>query len=455
MPKPAPPSVGQEPGESIVDCWPVLCTGNDGSNEYFQFGPVYAFTNAGLSAYRVANYHLWFTGDGNGSVQLGDAAMFAPDGSSSIQADQVSWQNPACLQGGAQGNVQGGGYNVVNHAILSLPRDMCFAFMGPNAEITTTIQAPRTVNLTRATSTVPPSLASADRLTSEQGRHVAVLGDSFASGEGTYNNGLPGNPPSVDYYPSTQVTSGGQSGCHRSPAAYGPLLGVPETNFVACSGATTKDVATSWKDFRSQLLVLGPATKVVILSVTGDDLGFGSILDGCINVPVRHSRADAACNTAITTHAGADKIAQAMLDLKSLWSTIESVDTGVNIIQVGYPRFFPVSGYQGCNEISIGNQMSLNFTVDQVDYALANTAADDPRVTFVDVRQLFTGHEICGDSLGSYINDLQQNFAVKANCPPGYVVNAVCSQSFHPNTTAYAAEKDLLMPTVKQLLGVS
>ncbi len=455
MPNPAPPSVGQEPQEEVVDCWPVLCTGHDGSNERYQFGPVYAFANAGLRAYRVANYHLWFTGDGNGFVQLGDAAMFTSDGTSSIHADQVSWKNPACLQGGAQGTVQGGGYNVANHAILSLPRDMCFAFVGPNATIATTLQAPGVVNLTRATSTVPPSLASDDRLTAAQGREVAVLGDSFASGEGTYNNGLPGNPPSVDYYGDTKVAPDGRSGCHRSPAAYGPLLGVPEANFVACSGATTADVISGSKGSPGLLNVVVPGVKVVILSVTGDDLGFGSILDGCINVLVGHPRSDASCSAAINAHASPDGISAAMLKLKSLWAKIEGVDDNVRIIQVGYPAFFPVGGHSGCNEIGINNQVSLNFTVNEVDYALANTAADDPHVTFVDVRQLFTGHEICGDVTGPYINDLQQNIAAVRNCPSTYVVNRVCSQSFHPNTTGYAAERDLLMPTVRQLLGVS
>lgn len=454
MPKPAPQSLGMEPNETVADCWPVLCTGHDGSNEVYQFGPVYAFENAGLQAYRVANYHLWFTGDGNGFVQLADAAMFASDGTSSIHADQVSWQNPACLQGGAQGTVQGGGYNVVNHAILSLPKDMCFAFMGPNAMLATTFQAPETVNLTRATASAPPPpRASDDRLTADQGRQVVVLGDSFASGEGTYNNALPGNPASVDYYQNTRVTPDGNSGCHRSPAAYGPLMGVPETNIVACSGATIANVISGSKGFPGQLGVIGSRTKVVILSVTGNDLGLGDILSACINVPVVHPSSDASCKTAIDARAGMDLITSKMVNLKSLWSKIESKSINVSIIQVGYPRFFPDGGYQGCNEISTNSQLSLNFTINQVDYALANTAADDPHVMFVDVRQLFTGHEICGDVAGPYINDLQQNKAATPNCPSSYVVDAVCSQSFHPNTTAYAAERDLLMPTVRQLLG--
>lgn len=452
MPKPAPPSVGMEPGETVADCWPILCTGNDGSNEYLQFGPVYAFTNAGLEAYRVANYHLWFTGDGNGSVQLGDAAMFAADGTSSMSADQVRWQDPACLQGGAQGTAQGGGYNLANHAILSLPQDMCFAFEGPNAAIATTLQAPRAVNLTRATSAVPPSLAGADMLTTEQGREVAVLGDSFASGEGTFHEGFSNTPPSVDYFDDTRVNPDGGSGCHRSPAAYGPLLGVPEANFVACSGATIRDVEFGSKDSPRQLGVVTHGIKLAVLSVTGDDLGFGKILDACISLPIVHSRPDPSCSAAIGMRAGADQIASAMVGLKSLWGKIESANSNVAIIQVGYPRFFPVGGHQGCNEISTDRQVSLNFTVDQVDYAMAN--ADDPHVTFVDVRQLFTGHEICGYVASQYINDLQQNKAVQRNCKPEYVVSGVCSQSFHPNTPAYAAEKDLLMPTVKQLLGV-
>ncbi len=141
--------------------------------------------------------------------------------------------------------------------------------------------------------------------------------------------------------------------------------------------------------------------------------------------------------------------------VKSLLINIHSITIGAKIIHVGYPKFFPVQGHSGCNGIDVGKQLLLNRTVDRVDDALAQNAKQYPYVKFVDVRALFTTHEICGSSAKMYINDLQQNLKTgQPNCPSDYIVNGVCSQSFHPNTLAYAAEKDLLWPIVKQELGI-
>ena len=161
MPKPAPPSVGKEPGEKVAFCWPVLCTGGDASDMRLQFGPIYQFTQAGnAQAYRVANFHLWFTSDGNGSINLDDAALFAADGRSNANGEYTNWSNAACMHGRPPGNASGDDYNVVDHGILSLPKDMCFEFAGPNVEMPVifgNVGGP--VKLTPATSAEPPSLA--------------------------------------------------------------------------------------------------------------------------------------------------------------------------------------------------------------------------------------------------------------------------------------------------------
>ena len=129
---------------------------------FFQFGPVYQFTERGNpQAYRVANFHLWFTSDGNGTISLDDSGLFAADGNSNMNNEYTSWSNPACLKGKPPGNAAGGDYNVVDHGILSLPQDMCFEFAGPNVETPVMFQTGQAhVKLTRATSTVPPSPAS-------------------------------------------------------------------------------------------------------------------------------------------------------------------------------------------------------------------------------------------------------------------------------------------------------
>jgi GDSL-like Lipase/Acylhydrolase family len=453
MPKPAPPSVGQEPGEKVAFCWPALCTGNDSSNMYFQFGPIYQFAEKGnQQAYRVSNFHLWFTGDGNGTINLDDADLFAADGTGAANGEYTNWSNAACMHGLPPGNASGDDYNVVAHDILSLSKDMCFQFAGPNVQTPAIFHVGQSsVTLTRATSTVPPSLATADKLTDAQGQEVAVLGDSYASGEGAYDV----NDPKMDYYENTRVAPDGTSGCHRSPFAYGPLLGVPVSNFVACSGATIANVdvkePNKFKGFPSQLGILkNPGIKLVILSVTGDDLGFSNILGACI---YKLPTTPGSCNAAV--NAGTGQVGNTMPKLKALWGKIEALTNGAKIIQVGYPDLFPSGGHLGCNGISPDDQVGMNFAANYLDTQLADTVGDDPHVTFVDVRQLFTTHEVCGDTAGPFINDLQLAIPDGHNCHANYVSrDRVCTQSFHPNVVAYAAEKALLIPTVKQLLGI-
>ena len=122
------------------------------------------------------------------------------------------------------------------------------------------------------------------------GSSVAVLGDSYASGEGTYNTSdcNSDNPPSYNYYGPTQtwLNKGEvQSGCHRSPGAFAPLVGVAPDNFVACSGATIYNVEKGSKGFGAQTNILNPGIRVVVLSVSGDDLSFGDIIGNCTDAP--------------------------------------------------------------------------------------------------------------------------------------------------------------------------
>lgn len=295
------------------------------------------------------------------------------------------------------------------------------------------------------------------------GTSVAVLGDSYASGEGTFNTGScsSDNPPSYDYYAPTRTYVDGQgnvaSGCHRSPGAFVPLLGVAMGNFVACSGATIGDVENGSKGFGKQINALNPGVRVVVLSVTGDDVGFGS-LGSCINISVLghgHPGTEADCNQAVKQTLGS--IPRALPELVKLWATIETMTHGAWIIQLGYPRVFPLGGYEGgCNGISTPKQNQLNNVADTLDSALQKTADSYPHVKFEPTIGTFAGHEVCGSSSGKpYINDLQTDIGAANNCQKEYIVNGACSQSFHPNAWGYEAEAQLLKPVIAQLLATS
>jgi hypothetical protein len=307
-------------------------------------------------------------------------------------------------------------------------------------------------------SSLPSDCAQGPVPIADFGSSVAALGDSYASGEGTFNSGncSSDNPPSYDYYAPTQTYLNGQgkveSGCHRSKGAFAPLLGVAQENFVACSGATINDVENGSKGFK-QMNALNPGVRVVVLSVTGDDVGFGDVIGSCIDAP-GHSNSLLSCDQKITD--SVNSVPKALMELVKLWATIETMTHGAWIIQLGYPDLFPPGGHEGCNWITAGKQRALNSAAWQLNYALQKAARQYPYVRFQPTIDTFAGHEACWSSSGKpYINDLQINAGPADNCPQDYVVKGACSQSFHLNAWGYEAEAQLLKPIIAHLLARS
>ncbi|WP_334139412.1 SGNH/GDSL hydrolase family protein [Corynebacterium variabile] len=106
--------------------------------------------------------------------------------------------------------------------------------------------------------------------------NVAGLGDSFGSGEGTHV-----------YYPAVYGTPGRPLECHRSQYSWqaemltytgkvsSSLPGFVNNKFVACSGATTKDILAN------QLGAINASTDVIYLSMGGNDAHFSDVLNHC------------------------------------------------------------------------------------------------------------------------------------------------------------------------------
>jgi lysophospholipase L1-like esterase len=189
-----------------------------------------------------------------------------------------------------------------------------------------------------------------------------ALGDSYAAGVG----------------------SGGSGECRRSASAHPSLWNDAHSpaafRFVACSGATTQDVLDE------QVASLSSVTTLVTLTVGGNDIGFADVMTTCT------LSSDQGCEDAV---AAAGEVIRTELPgrLERLLAAVDAKAPIARVVLLGYPRLFEsgdcVSG------TSPAKRAAVNSGAD----ALATTtaaAAAAAGVAFVDVREAFTGHGICG-----------------------------------------------------------
>jgi len=230
------------------------------------------------------------------------------------------------------------------------------------------------------------------------GESYVALGDSYSSGVGTR-----------EY----DAESGS---CQRSPHAY-PVLDAARIGavltFVACSGATTADVAAS------QLSALSASTAMVTISVGGNDAGFAEVLTECAQ-PWWSSNCDAAIDQAQAIISG-----ELPGRLDALYADIRSRAVYADVVVVGYPRLFNGEDCNAGTFFSPAEQERLNGTADLLAQVTSERAAA-AGFDFVDPRGYFTGHAVC-DSPG-WVNGLSHPV----------------SESYHPNRDGQLAYADLV-----------
>jgi lysophospholipase L1-like esterase len=205
-----------------------------------------------------------------------------------------------------------------------------------------------------------PSLGSAAEAASSI--NYVDLGDSYSSGVGT----------------------GTESGsCGQSSQAFGPLWASKNgatLTFAACSGAKTTDVVSS------QVSKLSSATTLVSVTAGGNDVGFTSIMETCV------LESDSACQSAVNS---AITYAQNTLpgQLNTMFSNIHSHAPNAKVIELDYPVFYDTS-VPICIGLDSTKHKLLDNGINILDGVL-KTAAANNNATFADVRNQFSGHELC------------------------------------------------------------
>lgn len=230
--------------------------------------------------------------------------------------------------------------------------------------------------------------AAAAETTTAAGAYVAV-GDSVAAGVGA--------PPYLDEQ------------CRRSPNGYPALLarkyGITLRS-QACAGATTADVVSG------QVSALSPRTRLVTVTVGGNDLEFTSRMATCMQ------GTDADC-AAVVADAKAFATGPLRARLDGVYHAVRQRAPRAEIVATGYPHFFQTT--VDCAAVppaSLVKRRALNETVDVLNGVIAGRAGR-AGIGFADVRPRFAGHGLCGTD--PWITGLTD---------PG---------AFHPTATGYRA----------------
>jgi len=301
-----------------------------------------------------------------------------------------------------------------------------------------------------------------------------ALGDSYSSGEGEQTD---------DYYmPGTNVKD---SKCHLSSRSYPFLIsaryGIDPlyTKSVACSGATTNDIAgglggdmdywgqqgrlkkiigsedVAMKDEAqaSALSDFSPGMvhqstfankykpNIITIGVGGNDVGFASKLTACLMIDT--------CSWAETANSKAQtavEIKGAFNKLYNAYQSVKSSSPGSTIYAVGYPRLFSPS--ETCS-FSMGHMFDdkerafVNEGVNYLNQVIA-AAAQKAGIRYIDIESSLGEHALCGSEKVAAMNGIRTGDDIKV-----IWTEVFGQESFHPNAFGHKLIADKITSSIE------
>ncbi|HEV2058460.1 MAG TPA: SGNH/GDSL hydrolase family protein [Solirubrobacteraceae bacterium] len=199
------------------------------------------------------------------------------------------------------------------------------------------------------------------------GAYVA-LGDSYSSGVGA----------------GSYIA--GSGACVRSRRAYAYRLRRAVTSFRACGGARTADVLTRQLDrFPSD-------TRLVTITIGGNDAGFSDVLEICL-------RGSAAVCTARIAEAERFVRLELTRRLRRVYAAIRHRAPKATVVVAGYPRLFARRPWCGrAGTIDKREQRRLDEGANLLVRTIAAEVRRHRGFRFADVREAFEGGGICSSS---------------------------------------------------------
>lgn len=304
------------------------------------------------------------------------------------------------------------------------------------------------------------------------------LGDSYTSGEGAF-----------DYLSGTDTSD---NTCHLSSNSYSLLLthdlfGAAGGHSVACSGAVINDLGSVSDSYRGQVrggasfgeLESGTSAsslsdiqadfspgyiaqhwfvgqyqpQTVTVSIGGNDIGFGDLLQNCVEPHISRHTSDATCyNTYESREQVVQLVDRTVPRWTALYKQLLAEDPGVQLYAIGYPSIASDTGSCGLN-VNL-SKSELEFAEELISYLNGSIqrAAVTAGVPYVDISQALAGHRLC-EATGNAVavNGLT---AGKDSGVLGFGV--LGRESYHPNALGHELiEQTILRQTANLTTGAA
>jgi lysophospholipase L1-like esterase len=236
------------------------------------------------------------------------------------------------------------------------------------------------------------------------------------------------------------------SGCLRSTKAYPVLvahtLRVPLTD-ASCTNAGVKEMTGAQKTYLgtnpAQLTALALDDRMVLLTLSGDDMGFLNVLKECMKLSF--TRPWGSPCEAYYTKGGTDQLAVGVTAeaprMAKVLAAITARAPRARIVVVGYPDMFPQSG--GCwpaVPITDGDVAYLRGIEVKINAMLA-TVAKAAGATFVNTYTPTVGHDFCAPER---VRDVEGLLPGSPALP------------FHPNTRGQQTMATAVLATIKNTI---
>ena len=390
--------------------------------------------------------------------------------------------NPSAVVPGLKTTVSGSGFGVGSKVKLYIDRSTAPSVGSTTSGTSATFSKSVTIGALSAGQHVMIAIAANGKTSSTPFTVVVptdytAMGDSYSSGEGT-GDFLEGTDTSINQ-------------CHQSPHAYPALLDLSQLigslTFVACSGSVTDDIYNANHQLYTgsdgylvpaQLCgtqgatdcspggspPISPSTKVVTLTIGGNDTGFKQVLTSCVQADLVYFHMGGKCmndatltqqtqarmNALAGTAAATTPDGHTIHRLTDVLSAIHQAAPYAHVYMAGYPVLFgksfrgsctvgnivimglagaPSGGILAPGTISKNDATYLNGLAKQLNGIIKSAVKSSGKwATYVDPTTRFAGHGFC-DSQVSWLNPL--NTTVDPSGVPSYV-NPF---SFHPTVT--------------------